>query len=149
MSASITRSIVCKQLCAMGRGPFDIGVLHQDGRMFLRECWSAEQIDSVLSWLRHQNARGAHIYVRPSGAHALSLIDDLSAEAITRMTDTGFQPAVVVETSPHNFQVWLNHGRTLDHKTSTRTARNSRSGLVAISRARTGGISVDLPGSRI
>jgi hypothetical protein len=55
--------------------------------MFLRECWSEDQIESVLSWLRHQNARGAHIYVRPSGAHEPSLIDDLSAEAITRMKD--------------------------------------------------------------
>jgi hypothetical protein len=28
-----------------------------------------------------------------------------------------------VETSPHNFQVWLNHGRTLDQKTSTWAAK--------------------------
>jgi hypothetical protein len=107
----------------MGCKSFDIGVLHQDGRMLLRECWSEEQIESVFSWLRHQNARSAHIYVRPSGAHELSLVDDLSAEVISQMTDAGFQPALVVETSPHDFQVWVNHGRTLDHKTSTWAAR--------------------------
>jgi hypothetical protein len=123
MSESITRSVIRKQLRAMGREPFDIGILHPDGRMFLCQRWRAKHIDSVLNWLRRENARGAHIYVRPSGSHTLSLIDDLSAEAITRMTDKGFQPALVVETSPQNFQVWLNHGRTLDPKTSTWAAK--------------------------
>ena len=68
--------------------------------MLLRSGWSAEQIDAALSWLRRENACGAHIFVRPDGAHALSLVDDLSAETIARMTNAGFQPAVVVETSP-------------------------------------------------
>ena len=124
MRASITRSVVRKQLCAMGCELFEIGVLRSDGRMLLRSGWSAEQIDAALGWLRRENARGAHIFVRPHGAHALSLIDDLSAEAITRMTDRGFQPAVVVETSPGNFQVWLNHGRILSDRTfSTQAAK--------------------------
>jgi hypothetical protein len=46
-----------------------------------------------------------------------------SGGATTRLTDTRFQPALVVETSSHNFQVWLNHGRTLDQKTSTCAAK--------------------------
>ena len=40
------------------------------------------------------------------------------------MTDAGFQPAAVVETSPGNFQVWLNHGRILSDRTfSTQAAK--------------------------
>jgi hypothetical protein len=40
------------------------------------------------------------------------------------MRETGFEPAVVVETSPNNFQVWLNHGRVLsDQFLSTLVAR--------------------------
>ena len=39
------------------------------------------------------------------------------------MTDAGFQPALVVETSPQNFQVWLNHGRTLDRNMSSWAAK--------------------------
>jgi len=77
MSASITRSVVRKQLCAMGCELFDLGILQHDGRMLLREGWSAEQIDAALSWLKRENARGAHIFIRPHGAHALSLVDDL------------------------------------------------------------------------
>ena len=124
MSASTTQSVVSKQLCAMGCELFEIGVLQVDGRMLLRSGWSADQIDAALGWLRRENARGAQIFVRPHGTHALSLVDDLSAETIPRMTDAGFQPAAVIETSPGNFQVWLNHGRILFDRTfSTQAAK--------------------------
>jgi len=68
---------------------------------------------------------------------------------MTRKTDTGFQPALVVETSPHDLQVCLNHGRTFAHKTSTSAAGELAKRLGGTSRVRTGGISVDLPASRI
>ncbi len=104
---------------------FDIGILRRDGRMLLREAWTATQIEQAIQRLRRENARGAHIFVRPRGTHALSLIDDLSIDAIARITDAGFQPALVIETSPQNFQVWLNHGRTLDRNMSTWAAKES------------------------
>ena len=108
----------------MGCQRFDVGILHRNGRMLLRERWNAEQVDSAISWFRRENARGAHIFVRPHGAHALSLVDDVSADAIAAMKESGFQPAVVVETSPGNFQVWVNHGRVLsDHTFSTQAAK--------------------------
>jgi hypothetical protein len=92
--------------------------------MLLRSGWSAKHIDAVIGWLRRENARGAHIFVRPHGTHALSLIDDLSADAIAAMKASGFQPSLVVETSPHNFQAWLNHGRIIsDPYLSTQTAK--------------------------
>jgi hypothetical protein len=93
---------------------FDVGILRPDGRMLLSEAWTARQIEQAIQRLRRENARGAHIFVRPHGVHALSLVDDLDVDAIARMPDAGFEPALVVETSPQNFQVWLNHGRTLD-----------------------------------
>src|SRR6266446_3178095 len=114
MSSVITHSQVRRQLAAMACDYFDIGILRRDGRMLLREAWTATQIEQAIQRLRRENARGAHIFVRPRGTHALSLIDDLSIDAIARMTNAGFQPALVVETSPQNFQVWLNHGRSLD-----------------------------------
>jgi hypothetical protein len=124
MSASTTQSVVRKQLCAMGCELFEIGVLRMEGRMLLRSGWSAAQIDAALTWLRRENARDAQIFVRPHGTHPLSLVDDLSAETIPRMIDAGFQPAAVVETSPSNFQVWLNHGRILVDRTfSTQAAK--------------------------
>jgi hypothetical protein len=102
---------------------FDIGILRPDGRMLLREAWTLSQIEESIQRLRRENAHGAHIFVRPHGAHALSLVDDLSVDAIARMKDVGFQPALVVETSSQNFQVWLNHGRTLDRSMSSCAAK--------------------------
>ena len=102
---------------------FDIGTLRPDGRMLLREAWTVSKIEEAIQRLRRENAHGAHIFARPHGIHALSLIDDLSVEAITRMANAGFQPALVVETSPQNFQVWLNHGQTLDRDMSSWAAK--------------------------
>ena len=81
------------------------------------------QIGQAMKWLRHENAKGAHIYVRPAATQALCLIDDLAAETVERMKSEGFEPALIVETSPKNFQVWLNHGRVLEAEVSTRAAK--------------------------
>lgn len=101
----------------------DIGILRPDGRMLLREAWTLRQSEEAIQRLRRENARGAHIFIRPHGTHALSLVDDLSIVTIARMTDAGFQPALVVETSRQNFQVWLNHGQILDRDMSTWAAK--------------------------
>lgn len=122
-SAVIVERLVRVQLRAMGCERFDIGVKRDAGEMILREGQGAVEIEETIKWLRHENAKGAHIYVRPAGIHALSLIDDLSVEAIERMKVEGFEPAVVVETSPNNFQAWLNHGQVLDAAASTRAAK--------------------------
>src|SRR5262249_23710316 len=77
-----------------------------------------------VSWLCYQNAHGRNVYIRPNGEHQLSLVDDLTAEAIHLMKAEGFTPAVVVETSPGNFQAWLNHGQVLSKQVSTLAARS-------------------------
>ena len=46
----------------------------------------------------------------------------ISAQTIERIKAEGFEPAVVVETSPDNFQACL-HGRVLDAPTSARAAK--------------------------
>ena len=122
-SAAIVERLVRIQLRTMGSDHFDIGIKRDAGEMILREGQGAIEIEKTVKWLRHENAKGAHIYVRPAGAHSLSLLDDLSAEAIERMKAEGFEPAVIVETSPDNFQAWLNHGQVLDASASTRAAR--------------------------
>jgi hypothetical protein len=122
-SAAIVERLVRVQLRAMGCERFELGIRRDAGEMILREGQGAIEIEGAIKWLRHENAKGAHIYVRPAGTHRLSLIDDLSAEAIERMKAEGFEPAVVVETSPNNFQAWLNHGQVLDAAMSTRAAK--------------------------
>ncbi len=115
--------LVRSQLRAMGCARFDLGVRRDGGEMVLREGQGAFAVAEAVKWLRHENAKGAHVYIRPAGVHSLSLLDDLTAEAIERMKAEGFEPAVVVETSPNNFQVWLNHGQILEVVASTHAAK--------------------------
>jgi hypothetical protein len=124
VGASITEKGIRHQLSAMRSAPFEIGVLKTNCKMALRENLSIDRILKSIRWLRRENACGAHIFIRPMWPHTLSLIDDLSANAIEEMRESGFEPAVVIETSPDNFQAWLNHGRTLsDRFLSTLAAR--------------------------
>jgi hypothetical protein len=122
-SAVVVERLVRIQLRAMGCERFDIGIRRDAGEMILREGQGAPDIEATIKWLRHENAKGAHIYVRPAGLHPLSLIDDLSVEALKRMKAEGFEPAVVVETSLDNFQAWLNHGQVLAAAASTHAAK--------------------------
>src|SRR6202521_412461 len=122
-SAVIVERLVRTQLRAMGCDRFDLGIRRDAGEMILREGQGAIEIEEAIKWLRHENGKGAHIYIRPAGTHSLSLIDDLTAESIERMRADGFEPAVVVETSPNNFQAWLNHGQVLEAAMSTRAAK--------------------------
>jgi RepB DNA-primase from phage plasmid len=121
-SAVIVERLVRIQLRAMGCERFDVGI-KRAGEMVLREGQGTVEIEETIKELRHENAKGAHIYIRPTGFHSLSLLDDLSSEAIERMKTEGFEAAVIVETSPNNFQAWLNHGQVLDASESTRVAK--------------------------
>ncbi len=122
-SAVIVERLVRAQLRAMGCERFDLGIRRDAGEMILREGQGGIEIEKAIKWLRHENGKGAHIYIRPAGTHSLSLIDDLTADSIERMRADGFEPAVVVETSPNNFQAWLNHGQVLEAAMSTRAAK--------------------------
>jgi hypothetical protein len=122
-SVVIVVRLVRIQLRAMGCERFDLGIRREGGGMILREGQGTAAIEQAIKWLRHENAKGAHIYIRPAGPHGLSLIDDLTAGAIERMKAEGFEPAVVVETSPNNFQAWLKHGRLLEPTMSTQVAK--------------------------
>src|ERR1700687_5092388 len=52
---------------------------------------------------------GSHIYIRPSGEHRFTTLDDLSETSLARLSADSFNPCAVVETSVGNFQVWLKH----------------------------------------
>jgi hypothetical protein len=90
MNASISCIAAGNQLAAMSYRCFVIGILQQSGRMLLRERWSAEDVGPALKWLRSENARGAHIFVRPHGEHVLSLLDDITSSAIVELRRAGF-----------------------------------------------------------
>ena len=123
-----TEELIVRQAQAMGPELFEIGLYRPrppnvDHWVEMLRTWDLKTIVESIPWLKFQNVEGRNIYIRPKGEHALSLVDDLTSEALERMKHSGFSPAVIVETSPENFQAWLNHGRVLSEETSTPVAR--------------------------
>jgi hypothetical protein len=106
---------------------FEIGLFKPDAgpteSVMIPRVWAAETILKSIPWLRLQNRNGRNIYVRPKGEHHLTLVDDLTKDAISMMKAGGFNPALVVETSPDNFQAWLKHPEQLSKDVSTTAAR--------------------------
>jgi hypothetical protein len=125
MTPTSTPEAVAKQSRAMGAKAFEIGLFDPNAAQgaMLPRVWDVGTLLRSVSWLRLKNAQGRNIYIRPAGEHSLSLIDDASIQVIERLKSEGFAPAVVLETSPGNFQAWLHHGRILPKHLSTLAAR--------------------------
>ncbi len=125
MTTIITPEAVEKQSKAMGTKAFEIGLFDPRAAqgVMLPRVWELETLLRSVSWLRLKNAEGRNIYIRPSGEHSLSLIDDATIQVIERLKSEGFAPAIVLETSPGNFQAWLHHGQILPKHLSTLAAR--------------------------
>ena len=125
----LTLDAVTGQAEAMGVEVFEVGLYKPaveggpNEPEMLPRTWDKATLLKSVGWLKYQNSQGRNIYIRPKGEHALSLVDDLTAASVQRMKAGGFEPAVIVETSPGNFQAWLNHGRVLPKAESTLAAR--------------------------
>ena len=121
---SRTELVVSCFLRALGALSYDIGIGGGQGGMLPgHDALTIEEVLKRLPFLRHRNSRGEHIYVRPAGEHACTLLDDLDAKTIDLLGREGFTPAAVVETSPKNFQAWLRHTDVLPRTLSTLAAR--------------------------
>jgi hypothetical protein len=111
----------------MGADLFEVGLFKPDAvqgeAIMVPRVWDRDALMRSVPWLRFQNRDGRNIYVRPSGQHNLSLVDDLTPDHISAMKGSGFAPALVIETSPDNFQAWLKHPRVLDKGLGTAVAR--------------------------
>lgn len=123
---------VATQLAALAHGRYEVGISYkkpspEEGKepedaMMIRR-WTAAEIERSLGFLKAKNMQGSHIYVRPEGDHGYTFVDDLNAQKVAAMKSAGFPPALVVESSPGNFQAWVAHGQTLDAATSTGVAK--------------------------
>ena len=122
-----TTVAVSRQINAMGADLFEVGLFRPDApqgeAIMVPRVWDRDALMRSVPWLRLQNRDGRNIYVRPSGEHNLSLVDDLTRDCIRAMKSSGFAPALVIETSPSNFQAWIKHPRVLDKGLGTAVAR--------------------------
>ena len=114
---------VAQQVNSMGVNRFEVGVLTSDpvrGKTMMLQVVSPDEVISHSANLRRLNAAGADIHIRPKeeSGYSLSLVDDVSLTTIARMKQEGFRPALVVRTSPDNYQAWMRHGEALNGETS-------------------------------
>ena len=128
-SLEITTEAARTQIAAMGADVFELGLFKPEPDEpngeppMLPRTWDVPGLMRSIPWLRLQNSQGRNIYVRPQGEHSLSLVDDLTRDAVEQMKRAGFQPAAVVETSPGNYQAWLKHPERLPKDLGTAVAR--------------------------
>ncbi len=122
-----TAQAVTSQVRAMGGEVFEIGLFKPSATgkdpVMLPRTWDADTLLRSIPWLKHQNRDGRNIYIRPKGEHNLTLVDDLNLVKLQAMKDAGFAPALIVQTSPGNFQAWLKHPEALTKEVSTAAAR--------------------------
>ena len=104
-----TEATVRNMLSAIEAPLYDVGVLSDRGMLPGLDAIPASTVLAKLSLLKYRNARGSHIYIRPSGEHRYTALDDLSEISLAKLTADGFTPCAVVETSAGNFQAWLKH----------------------------------------
>src|SRR5260370_40527340 len=95
-----TAAAVQQQVAAMGSKLFEVGLYNPNAgageSVMILRVWDAETILKCVPWLRHQNREGRNIYIRPKGEHDLSMVDDLTKDAISATKVAGFNPAVFV-----------------------------------------------------
>jgi hypothetical protein len=104
-----TEATVRNMLAAIEAPLYDVGVLSDRGMLPGLDGIPASAVVERLALLKYRNARGSHIYIRPSGEHRYTALDDLSEISLAKLTADGFTPCAVVETSAGNFQAWLKH----------------------------------------
>jgi hypothetical protein len=88
---------------------YDVGVLSDRGMLLGLDSIPATAVLNRLSLLKYRNAHCSHIYIRASGEHRFTTLDDLGEKSLARLSADGFNPCAVVETSAGNFQAWLKH----------------------------------------
>lgn len=71
--------------------------------------YTYEELKKEIWKIEREDRRGKNIYVTPiSDKMHHILVDDLSREALKKMVDAGYRPAVIVESSTGNYQALIN-----------------------------------------
>src|ERR1700733_9574142 len=118
-----TESTVRNMLMAIEAPLYDVGVMSDRGMLPGLDGIPAAAVLGRLALLKYRNAHRSHIYIRPSGEHHFTTLDDLNETSIARLSADGFTPCAVVETSAGNFQAWLKHPAVFPKLLSTFAAQ--------------------------
>src|SRR6202162_1110009 len=76
---------VLNMLTAIEAPLYDVGVLSDRGMLPGLDGIPAAAVLDRISLLKYRNARGSHIYIRPSGEHRFTALDDLNETTLARL----------------------------------------------------------------
>lgn len=113
-----------RQLEGMGCQKYDIGIRDASGKGMMSRLWRRDEVLKSVAFLKKANFNGADIYIRPAESEGLILIDDLGLGTLARMDAEGCNPAVIIQTSPQNYQAWVRVSRDqVDTRLATQVAK--------------------------
>lgn len=103
-----TKIAVERQLKGMGCTIFEIGINHPSKGFMNREMDFSGIVKSI-PFFKKENTEGCDLYVRPARREEgnLILLDDLTLSKIEDLQAGDFAAAVIVMTSPMNYQAWV------------------------------------------
>jgi hypothetical protein len=138
-----TESTIRNLLMAIEAPLYDVGVLSERGMLPGLERISAAAVLDRLSLLKYCNAHGSHIYIRPSGEHRFTTLDDLGETSLARLAADGFRPA------PATFRPGSSTPERFRSSSEPLPRRHWRSGTTLTPARRTGGGLDGFPASPI
>lgn len=108
---------VTRFLESLGHDDLEVGLYNRQSKQMLLRQWDTVKIIANLNWLKHENANGRCIYIRPRAACPIILVDDLDIESVARLVHDAALPPVIVNTSPRNYQCWVHLTQPITNQT--------------------------------
>ena len=108
-----TLEAVQRQLKSMRCERYEVMLRNEaEGQVCRRRDLATDDVFKAVPWFRRQNRNGWHVYIQPSPdlGRALILVDDIDMAGVEALKAHGYAPACTVETSPKNFQAWIDLG---------------------------------------
>jgi Relaxase/Mobilisation nuclease domain/RepB DNA-primase from phage plasmid len=110
-----TADQVARQLAALGSPRYDVLVLQvaTGEQLHHRSGLTPPGVGAAIPWLKHLNAYGCEILVRPSAPAGLTHFEGVHLAALREAGAAGFQPAAVLRAPDGGREVWMRGGADL------------------------------------
>lgn len=96
------------QIKAFGKIQLQLSIGVASGGMIKRD-FNSDSWDKFRGFAARHNIKGDAVYIapHPDSEHAFILLDDLTSQNLNQMKIDEIEPAILVESSPNNWQAWV------------------------------------------